>query len=415
MGKIKKQAKAGRRKFIRDSALLAGAAAGAVVTAQAQGQGAGEMAPERRAAFSARSAPSKYVKMGRAMPPDTPGYTPLQDMVGVITPNELHFMNTHYNLPDIDPATHRLMIHGMVDKPMIWTMDELKRLPAVSRVHFLECNDNSAASLKGGKTAQGHGRTSCAEWTGVLLSTLLNECGVQKGASWILAEGNDSGKHSKSIPLEKAMEDTIIAYGQNGEPLRPENGFPLRMVIPGFSGVHNIKWVRRIKVVEEPYMTKAEVASYSSVRPDGKARWFMMEMPPKSVITRPSGGQKLDGPGFYEIIGLAWSGRGAIRKVEVSTDNGATWKQATLQEPVQRMAHTRFRLAWTWDGKPTTLLSRCEDDRGQTQPTMAELGKAWGVPATWWKETRNPINLFNAIQPWKINADGSIENGFAYI
>jgi sulfane dehydrogenase subunit SoxC len=279
-------------------------------------------------------------------------------------------------------------------------------------VHFLECNDNSAASIKGGKTAQAHGRTSCAEWTGVLLSTLLHETGVQKGASWMLAEGNDSGKHSKSIPLEKGMLDTIVAYGQNGEPLRPENGFPLRLVIPGFSGVHNVKWLRRIKIVDEPYMTKAEVASYSSIRLDGKARWFMMEMPPKSLITRPSGGQALSGPGFYEIIGIAWSGRGAIRKVEVSSDNGRTWKEADLQAPVQRMSHTRFRLPWTWDGKETVLMSRCEDELGQTQPTLAELSKVWNVGLEYWKVTRNPINLFNAIQPWKVSPDGSIENAF---
>lgn len=402
-----------RRKFLKNGIVLAGAAAGALRSAGAQGQGAGEMASERRNAFRPRSEPSRFVNLQRTMPPETPGYTPLQDLVGTITPNELHFMNTHYNVPELDPSQHRLMIHGMVDRPMVWTLDELKRLPAVTRVHFLECNDNSAASIKGGKTAQAHGRTSCAEWTGVLLSTLLNEAGVQKGSSWLLAEGNDSGKHSKSIPLEKAMLDTIVAYGQNGEPLRPENGFPLRLVIPGFSGVHNVKWVRRIKVVDEPYMTKAEVASYSSLRPDGKARWFMMEMPPKSLITRPSGGQQLSGPGFYEIIGLAWSGRGAIKKVEVSTDNGRNWMQANLQEPVQRIAHTRFRLPWTWDGKETVLMSRCEDDIGQTQPSLVELSKAWNVGLEYWKATRNPINLFNAIQPWKVHADGSIENGFA--
>ena len=402
----------GRRKFLKSGVVLAGAAIGALRSAQGQGQTADGMAPERRNAFRARSEPSPFVKLQRTMPPETPGYTPLQDLVGAITPNELHFMNTHYNVPDIDPAQHRLMIHGMVDRPMIWTVDELKRLPAVSRVHFIECNDNSAATIRGGKTAQAHGRTSCAEWTGVLLSTLLKETGVQQGASWMLVEGNDSGKHSKSVPVEKGMLDTIVAYGQNGEPLRPENGFPLRLVIPGFSGVHNVKWVRRIKVVEEPYMTKAEVASYASVRPDGKARWFMMEMPPKSLITRPSGGQLLSGPGFYEIIGLAWSGRGSIRKVEVSTDNGRTWKQATLQGPVQRIAHTRFRLPWTWDGMETTLMSRCEDDLGQKQPTLAELSKVWNVGLEYWKATRNSINLFNAIQPWRVNADGSIENAF---
>ncbi len=402
-----------RRKFLKNGVVLAGAAVAAAQVAKGQGQTASQMTRERLSAFRPRSEPSSAVTISRTMPPETPGLAPLQDLVGVITPNELHFVNTHYNLPQIDPDEHRLMIHGMVDRPLVFTMDELKRLPAVSRVHFLECNDNSALALKGVNTAQAHGRTSCAEWTGVLLSTLLKEAGVQPGAGWLLVEGNDSGKHSKSFPLEKAMLDTIVAYGQNGEPLRPENGFPLRLVIPGFSGVHNVKWLRRIKVVDEPYMTKSEVRSYASVRLDGKARWFMFEMPPKSLVTRPSGGQRLSGPGFHEIIGLAWSGRGAVRKVEVSTDNGATWHNAPLQGPVHRIAHTRFRYPWTWDGTPTVLMSRCEDDLGQTQPSLAELSEVWKVDMDYWKQTRNPINIFNAIQPWKISADGSIDNAMA--
>jgi sulfane dehydrogenase subunit SoxC len=206
------------------------------------------------------------------------------------------------------------------------------------------------------------------------------------------------------------MADGIICYAQNGEPMRPENGYPLRLLVPGFTGIHNIKWVRRIKVTNEPYMAKAEVSSYSSVRLDGKARWFMFENPPKSLITRPSAGHRLPGPGFYEITGLAWSGRGSIRKVEVSVDGGNTWKEAMLQLPVHRIAHTRFRYNWEWDGKPCMIMSRCEDDLNQVQPTLAELSKVWGVGLEYWKKTTNPINVFNAIQPWKIAADGSITN-----
>jgi sulfane dehydrogenase subunit SoxC len=398
-----------RRRFLKQSAALAGLALTSGGTALGQQTG-GNMTPERVSGFRPYGARSRFETSARTMPPETPGFTPLQDLMGIITPSELHYVNSHYNVPEIDPRQHRLLIHGLVNRPLIFTMDELKRLPSVSRIHFLECNDNSAGAVRGGKTVQVHGRTSCAEWTGVLLSTLLREAGVQAGASWLVVEGNDSGKHSKSIPLEKAMDDTIVAYGQNGEPLRPENGYPLRLVIPGFSGVSNIKWLRRIKVVDQPYMQKAEAAGYSSVRLDGKARWFMLEMPPKSLITRPSGGQQLAGPGFYEITGLAWSGRGTIRQVEVSADGGRSWQQAQLQEPILPMAHTRFRLPWTWNGEETVLQSRCTDSLDQTQPSLAEFSQVWKVDLNYWKETRNPINIFNPIQPWRVNPDGSIDN-----
>ena len=402
----------GRRRFLKNGIVLASAAVGAIRSAHGQAT-AGTMNAERLGGFRPRGERSHFETIARTMPPETPGFTPLQDLVGIITPSELHYVNSHYDVPEIDPRQHRLLIHGMVDRPLIFTMDELKRLPSVSRIHFLECNDNSAEIVRGAKTVQAHGRTSCSEWTGVLLSTLLREAGVQQGASWLIAEGADSGKHSKSIPLEKAMEDTIVAYGQNGEALRPENGYPLRLVIPGFSGVSNIKWLRRIKVVDQPYMQKAETSSYSSVRLDGKARWFQFEMPPKSIITRPSGGQRLAGAGFYEITGIAWSGRGAIRRVEVSTDGGRNWQEAQLQQPVLRMAHTRFHFPWTWDGQEAVIESRCVDDVDQTQPTLAEISKVWNVNVEYWKATRNPINLFNAIQPWRVNRDGSIDNALA--
>lgn len=399
-----------RRRFLKNSAALAGLALGAARFGGAQGLSPAQMSPERIESFRPLGKRSRFVHLARSMPPGLPGFTPLQDFYGIITPSDLHYVNTHYNVPQIDPAQHRLLIHGMVERPLIFTMNDLKRLPSVSRIHFLECNDNSGEAIKHATTVQAHGRTSCSEWTGVLLSTLLKEAGVKPGASWLLAEGNDSGKHSKSIPLEKAMDDTIVAYGQNGEPLRPENGYPLRLIIPGFSGVSNIKWVRRIKVVDQPYMQKAESSGYSRVDMNGKAHWFMFEMPPKSVITRPSGGQRLQEPGFYEITGLAWSGRGSIRKVEVSTDGGRTWDEAELQSPVLRMAHTRFHFNWTWDGKQTTLMSRCIDELNQEQPSLQQLSKVWGVNMEYWKETTNPINLFNAIQPWRVNSDGSIQN-----
>jgi sulfane dehydrogenase subunit SoxC len=419
-----KSKKTGRRRFLKDGAMLAGVAVGALASAGGQALTPTQSEPAAGANPSRpRNLQAGYPGGTGASPPygerspferavRVEGWTPLQDLVGVITPAPLHYVNTHYGIPEIDPRTHRLMIHGMVDRPLIFTLDDLKRLPSVSRVHFLECNDNGFATLRNAQTVQqAQGRTSCSEWTGVLLSTLLKEAGVQTGASWIVAEGADTGNHSKSIPLAKAMDDTIVAYAQNGEPMRPENGYPLRLVTPGFMGIDNVKWLRRIKVVDQPYMQKAESAGYASLRPDGKPRWFQFEMGPKSVITRPSGGQKLPGRGFYEITGLAWSGRGSIRKVEVSTDGGVTWKDAELQGPVHRIAHTRFQLGWNWNGEEAVLQSRCTDDLGTVQPTLAEMSKSWGVNMDYWRSTTNPLNHMNFILPWKVGRDGSIRNG----
>jgi len=340
--------------------------------------------------------------------------------VGIITPASLHFVLSHgYDPPDIDPRQHRLMIHGMVDRPLIFTLEELERLPSVSRFHFVECHGNSATSspnreirMSPAATVQDtHGLTSCSEWTGVLLSVLLKEVGVQKGASWLVAEGADAIKHTKSISLDKVMDDVLVAYGQNGEPIRPEQGYPLRLVVPGWQGISNVKWLRRIKVVDEPYMAMMETTRYPSLRPDGKSRWFESELGPKSVITRPSGGQRLPSPGFHEITGLAWSGGGAIRRVEVSTDSGRTWKDAQLQDPVARKAHTRFRLDWKWDGKEAALQSRCTDDRGQVQPSVAEVAKIWGVNLDYF-QVAGTIDMgnFNAIHTWKVTRDGSVQN-----
>ncbi|MBI3940394.1 MAG: sulfite dehydrogenase [Acidobacteria bacterium] len=343
-------------------------------------------------------------------------FTPLQDLTGIITPAPLHFVVSHaYGTPpDIDPRQHRLLIHGMVDRPLIFTLDELKRLPSVSRVHFLQCAGSSNLGLdqrKSAKTVQEtHGKTSCSEWTGVLLSLLLKEAGVQKGASWLVAEGGETKRHMISIPLGKGMDDALVVYGQNGEAVRPEQGYPLRLLAPGFEGVRNVKWLRRIKVVDRPYMSKWESTVYTNVRPDGKARWFQFELEPNSVITFPSGEQRLPGRGFHEVSGLAWSGGGAIRRVEVSADGGRSWKDAQVQEPIHRMAHTRFRFPWTWNGEEVVLQSRCTDEWGAVQPTLAELEKLWGVNHDYWLTTINRIQHFNAIQPWKVARDGSVHN-----
>ncbi len=331
-------------------------------------------------------------------------FTPLQDSRGIITPSSLHFERHHAGVPDIDPAKHRLMIHGMVDRPMILTMDEIRRLPSVSRIYFVECSGNSLTewAKPAAKGVQGtHGLTSCSEWTGVLLSLLLKEAGVQKGATWLVAEGADAAVMTRSIPMKKAMDDILVAYGQNGEAIRPEQGYPLRIVIPGWEGNTQVKWLRRIKVVDKPYMTREETSKYTDLMPDGTARQFTFEMEAKSVITNPSGGQKLPGPGFFEVTGLAWSGRGKIRSVEVSTDGGKSWKPAQLQEPVLRFAHVRFRFPWKWDGQEAILQSRCTDETGYVQPQLADLVKIRGV---------NSVYHLNAIQSWKVTAGGEVSN-----
>jgi len=329
-------------------------------------------------------------------------YTPLAELYGIITPSALHYERHHSGVPAIDPAEHRLLIHGMVERPLIFTMDDLRRLPKVSRICFIECAGNShlGYGAKDAPTVQlSHGLVSCSEWTGVRLSLLLSEAGAQPGAKWILAEGADACKMQRSIPIEKAMDDIIVAYGQNGEALRPEQGYPLRLVIPGWEGNSNVKWLRRLKVVDRPYMTRDETAKYTDPMPDGSARQFTFVMEAKSVVTFPSGGQKLAGAGFHEITGLAWSGRGRIERVEVSTDGGNTWQDAELSEPRLPKALTRFRLPWRWDGREAIVQSRATDETSYVQPGHDELIAVRGANY----EYHN-----NAIRPWKVMADGSV-------
>jgi sulfane dehydrogenase subunit SoxC len=234
----------------------------------------------------------------------------------------------------------------------------------------------------------------------VPVATLLRECGVNTGASWVLAEGADACKLARSIPMSKIMEDALVAYAQNGEPLRPEQGYPMRLFLPGWEGNANVKWLRRLKVVDQPYMTREETSKYTDLMPDGTARQFTLVMDAKSVVTHPSGGQKLAGPGFHEISGIAWTGRGRVARVELSTDGGATWKDAVLQEPVLPRAHTRFRFGWEWDGQEATIASRVTDDTGYVQPTRAELVAVRGVNSNYHN---------NMIQAWKVKADGTVE------
>jgi sulfane dehydrogenase subunit SoxC len=356
--------------------------------------------------FSERSPYEEAVL--RFAPTPAASFAPLADLHGILTPNALFYEVHHAGIPAIDPGAHRLMVHGMVEQPTLLTMDDLKRFPAVSVIHFLECSGNSGRSWReatlGPTAQQAHGLVSGAEWTGVPVATVLREVGIQPGGTWLLAEGADAAALTRSIPTEKAMRDGLLAYAANGEDLRPSQGYPVRLLLPGYEGNTNVKWLRRLEVGDSPWHTREETSRYTDLLGDGTARQFTFVMEAKSVITFPSGGQHIPGPGFWEITGLAWSGRGRIVQVDVSTDGGVTWASATLQEPVLPISLTRFRFPWTWDGQPARLQSRAVDETGYVQPTLAQLVEARGV---------NSVYHFNGIQTWDIAADGEVTNVYA--
>ena len=330
--------------------------------------------------------------------------TPLQHLHGIITPNGLVYERHHGGVPAIDPAQHRLLVHGLVERPLVFTMDDLMRFPAVSHIYFLECSGNT----KGWKTGPAnltvqdtHGLLSCCEWTGVMLSTVLDEVGASKSARWLLAESADAAGMDRSVPIAKAYDDAMLVYAQNGERLRPEQGYPLRLLLPGYEGNMSVKWLRRIKLGRAPFETREETSKYTDLMPSGKARQFTFMMEAKSVITRPSGGQHLAGPGFYEIAGIAWSGHGKIRAVDVSTDGGVNWRRAQLQEPVLAKCLTRFRLPWHWDGAPALLQSRATDETGYVQPPQQALVEARGTHSYY---------HYNGIHTWKLAPGGEVTN-----
>jgi len=361
------------------------------------------------ATISPYSERSKYETATRFMPATkTPeqasSRTPLQESQGIITPSGLHFERHHAGIPDIDPANHELLIHGLVDRPTIFTMADLKRLPSVSVVRFVECSGNGGSEWKapGATSAQlAHGLASCSEWTGVPLRVVLEELGVQPEARWIYAEGADACLMARSVPIEKAMDDALLAYAQNGDALRPAQGYPLRLLLPGFEGNTNVKWLHVIKVTDQPMMTRDETSKYTDLLPDGKARQFTFDLDAKSLITSPSGGQKIADLGFVEIRGLAWSGRGLIERVEVSVDGGETWADAEVEGPRHPKAFTRFRLPWNWDGSSAVLISRATDETGYLQPTVDQLIEARGMNSNYHN---------NSQKSWTIAADGSVSN-----
>ena len=411
-----------RRSFLRSTGALLGAGAAAAgdafaqtaPTAAATASGAMPVPPSMKvlgepAGGKLYGVPSSFeggvirnVTKGPPQPIATATRTPLQELDGIITPNGLFYERHHAGVPAIDPAQHRLMLHGMVRSPLLFTVAEVRRFPSVSRIHFLECAGNPTYKKPYGKTASDIvGLASCAEWTGVALKTLLDEAGLEPGAKWVVAEGADAAGMTRSIPLDKCLDDALVVYSQNGERLRPEQGYPLRLLLPGFEGNMNIKWLRRLKVVDAPVHSREETSKYTDLMPDGKARRFTFYMEAKSIITAPSGGQRIAGPGFVEITGLAWSGHGKIARVEVSVDEGKTWKAATLQEPVLTRAFTRFRHPWQWDGKPAVISSRAIDETGYVQPAFSELIGARGL---------NSFYHNNAVQPWQVAASGEVSN-----
>ena len=409
---------ASRRKFLRGGSALVGgaalsAASSAVLAESPQGSNLPPNVPEWMkapgdpAGSQLYGTPSPFEKVARNIPKSgdpmfwTSSRTPLQDLDGIITPNGLFYERHHSGVPAIDPSEHRLMIHGLVDNPVIFTMDDIRRFPSESHIYFLECSGNPGFKKPYGKTASDLvGLVSCAEFTGVRLSLILQEAGLRREAKWVVAEGADAAALTRSIPIEKCLDDALLVYSQNGERLRPQQGYPLRLFLPGFEGNMSVKWLRRLHVVNEPVYSREETSKYTDLMPDGTAREFTFYMDAKSIITRPSGGHKLKSPGFHEISGIAWSGRGKIKRVDVSVDDGKNRQQAHLQEPVLTRALTRFRLPWQWDGGPAVIQSRAVDETGYIQPSLADLIGVRGDNSFY----------HNAIQPWRIATDGEVSN-----
>jgi sulfane dehydrogenase subunit SoxC len=413
-----------RRGFLRNSFLAAMAAGASTASTLALAQGstgdptildkqAWQTTLGQPVAAKPYGVPSKYeANLQRR---ESPGLTrvsaasvsfaPLQGLFGIITPNGLHFERHHQGWVDIDPAKHRLMINGMVKQEMVFTMEDLMRLPSVSRIHFIECGANTG--MEWGNVAvptvqYTHGMLSCCEFTGVPLSILLDMAGADtKKGKYILAEGGDGSGMTRTISMEMALDDVLVVWGMNGEMLRPENGYPLRLVVPGVQGVSSVKWLRRIEVGDMPYATKDEAVHYMDLMPDGIHRQYTSIQECKSVITTPSGGQQLLETGFYNISGMAWSGRGKIKRVDVSVDGGRNWREARLETPVLTKAITRFNIDWVWDGKPAILQSRATDETGHIQSSYRML-----------REVRGTRSIYhnNAIQSWKVDTNGEVSN-----
>jgi len=409
-----------RREFLRKGlAVAAGVTAGAAAPALAKGNPA-DMAPNvpswtkslgRGVVARPYGRPSDFTDLQRrtvpwltASPESSISFSPLQDLKGIITPSGLHFERYHGGIPEVNPDSYQLMIHGLVDRPLIFTMEDLLRMPSVSEIRFIECPANGGMEWKGAQMEAlqfTHGMISCSEWTGVRLSTLLDYVGVKPEGKWILAEGSDASGMSRSIPMEKALDDAMVCYAQNGEPLRPEQGYPVRLMVPGWEGNVSIKWLRRIEVGDQPWYHREETSKYTDLMPDGRSRKFTFVQEANSVVTNPCPENPIRQKGFIEIEGLAWSGRGTIKAVDLSFDGGVTWKQAEIKGIALPKALTRFSFKTEWNGEEWMLQSRAVDDTGYVQPTLAQLREARGV---------NSIYHKNSIHTWNVHANGEVHN-----
>ncbi|HEY0338987.1 MAG TPA: sulfite dehydrogenase [Burkholderiales bacterium] len=410
----------GRRAFLERSLALAGAAVSGAAAVPSLASAAESVMPWQTVPgvpAGGYGQPSEFEKgvtrhVLRAYPELAPGVgatlSPIQSFHGTITPSGLHFVRNHNGTPNIDPAQHRLMIHGMVKRPLLFSAATLSRYPTITRTYFIECAGNSGRNLtpQPQQVPVGilHGLISNTEWTGIPLSLLLEEAGLEPGATWLLAEGADSAHMSRSVPMEKALDDAMVALYQNGERLRPDQGYPMRLFLPGWEGNMSVKWLRRVKVTDGPTHTKDETSKYTDPLPNGKALQFTYEMGVKSVITQPSSTMKLDGHGYREISGMAWSGAGRIRRVEVTTDGGATWKDAALYGQQLSKTVVRFRVPWEWNGTHAILQSRASDEKGNVQPTRAAWLAKYAADARFHN---------NSIATWEIGADGSVNNVYA--
>jgi sulfane dehydrogenase subunit SoxC len=332
-----------------------------------------------------------------------PSYSPIETFHGTITPTDLQFQRHHGGIAHIDPTKWKLLLHGLVDKPLVFTLDDLKRFPTVSRVMFLECSGNGRNAYRSPKPESNvqhlDGLISNLEWTGVPLSLLLREAGVKPEATWFVAEGGDASVMARSVPIAKAWDDALVVFAANGEPLRPAHGYPARLFLPGWEANMSIKWLRRIELTDQPLMSKDETSKYTDPLPGDRARQFSFVCDCKSILTQPTWPTKLSGPGFWPISGLAWSGRGSVTRVEVSTDGGRSWTDAKLQGPVLPKAVTRFHHDWQWDGQPTRIQTRATDDTGYVQPSLAEFRKVRGLGTDF---------HFNPIRTWEVRADGQV-------
>ncbi len=410
-----------RRNFLKNGLLLAGSAvAGGAVSSKANA--GDENLPPNVPAWTRSlgqgvltnpyGKPSRYESsiQRRAVPWLTAdrfasiSFTPLAELDGIITPSSLVFERYHGGIPDIDPDDHRLMIHGLVDRPIILTLDDLRRFPSTSMIRFLECPANGGMEWRAAQMDAlqfTHGMLSCCEWTGVLLSTILQEVGLKKDAAWVLAEGADGSHMSRSIPLDKALDDALVVYAQNGEPLRPEQGYPIRLFNPGWEGNTSVKWLRRLEVGDKAWYHREETSKYTDLLANGRARKFSYLQECNSVVTFPCPEKPLREKGRYEVEGLAWSGSGKIKRVDVSFDGGVNWRPARLKGLVLPKALTRFGLDWEWDGGPAMIQSRAVDETGYVQPTFTQLRQARGMSSIYHR---------NAIHTWRLHADGKVTN-----